>query len=48
VRDVAVLAAIGIGPDERRRVPGVSVALSEAGVHGRVFLESLPSRPQPC
>ena len=30
VRDAAVLSAIGIGPDERRRVLGVSVALSEA------------------
>lgn len=30
VRDVAVLSAIGIGPDERRRILGVSVALSEA------------------
>ena len=35
VLDVAVLSAIGIGPDERRRVPGVSVALSEAEVHWR-------------
>ena len=32
VRDVAVLSAIGIGPDERRRILGVSVALSEAEV----------------
>ena len=39
VRDVAVLSAIGIGPDERRRVLGVSVALSEAEVHWRGFLE---------
>ncbi len=30
VRDVAVPSAIGIRPDERRRVLGVSVALSEA------------------
>ena len=30
VRDAAVLSAIGIGPDERRRVLGVSVALSDA------------------
>lgn len=36
VRDAAVLSAIGIGPDERRRVLGVSVALSEAEVHWRV------------
>jgi len=44
VRDVAVLSAIGIGPDERRRVLGVSVALSEAEVHWRAFLESLVAR----
>ncbi len=39
-----VLSAIGIGPDERRRVPGVSVALSEAEVHWRGFLESPVAR----
>ena len=44
VRDVAVLSAIGIGPDERRRVLGVSCALSEAEVHWRAFLESLQKR----
>ena len=44
VRDAAVLSAIGIGPDERRRVLGVSVALSEAEVHWRAFLESLQAR----
>lgn len=44
VRDVAVLSAIGIGPDERRRVLGVSVALSEAEVHWRAFLENLVAR----
>ena len=44
VRDVAVLSAIGIGPDERRRVLGVSIALSEAEVHWRAFLESLQAR----
>jgi len=44
VRDAAVLSAIGIGPDERRRVLGISVALSEAEVHWRAFLESLQSR----
>ena len=32
VRDAAVLSAIGIGPDERRRVLGVPVALPEAEV----------------
>ena len=44
VRDAAVLSAIGIGPDERRRVLGVSVALSEAEVHWRAFLENLQER----
>lgn len=39
-----VLSAIGIGPDERRRILGVSVALSEAEVHWRGFLESLVAR----
>jgi transposase-like protein len=44
VRDAAVLSAIGIGADERRRVLGVSIALSEAEVHWRAFLESLQAR----
>ena len=44
VRDAAVLSAIGIGPDERRQVLGVSVALSEAEVHWRAFLENLQAR----
>ncbi len=44
LRDAAVLSAIGIGPDARRRVLGVSVALSEAEIHWRDFLESLPAR----
>jgi len=44
VRDAAVLSAIGVGSDERRRVLGVSCALSEAEVHWRAFLESLVAR----
>lgn len=44
VRDAAVLSAIGIGPDERRRVLGVSCTVSEAEVHWRAFLESLLER----
>lgn len=44
VRDCAVFSAIGVGPDERRRVLGVSVALSEAEVHWREFLEGLVAR----
>ncbi len=44
VRDAAVLSAIGIGPDQRRRVLGVSCTISEAEVHWRAFLESLVKR----
>jgi putative transposase len=43
-RDAAVLSAIGIGPDERRRVLGVSCTVSEAEIHWRAFLESLLER----
>lgn len=41
VRDVAVLIAVGVGADSKRRVLGVSVSLSEAEVHWREFLRSL-------
>ena len=44
VRDVAVLSAVGILPDGSRSVLGVSVALSEAEVHWRDFLDSLVAR----
>jgi len=44
VREVAVLTAIGVGPDQRRRVLGTSIALSEAEVHWREFLETLVAR----
>ncbi len=44
VRDCAVLIAIGIDPKGKRSVLGVSVALSEAEVHWRSFLESLQLR----
>jgi transposase-like protein len=44
VRDCAVLIAIGILPDGRRTVLGVSVSLSEAEVHWRAFLEQLCQR----
>jgi transposase-like protein len=44
VRDAAVLSAVGVGPDGRRRVLGVSAALSEAEVHWRAFLEDLVGR----
>jgi len=42
--DCAVLVAIGIDAGGKRRVPGVSAAFSEAGVHWRGFLESLVQR----
>ena len=42
--DTAVLSAIGIGPDDKRRVLGVWVASSEAAVHWRDFLQSLVAR----
>ena len=40
----AVLSAIGIDPEGRRSVLGVSVKLSEAEVHWREFLASLKER----
>lgn len=44
VRDAAILSAIGIDPEGRRRVLGVSAALSEAEVHWRSFLDDLVGR----
>lgn len=44
VIDVALLTAIGITPDGKRRVLGTSVALSEAEVHWRDFLDQLVAR----
>lgn len=44
VRDSAVLIAYGIDESGKRRILGVSVALSEAEVHWRAFLESLTAR----
>jgi putative transposase len=44
VIDCAVLIAIGITPDGKRSVLGVSVSLSEAEVHWRTFLKSLIDR----
>src|SRR4051794_37003506 len=44
VRSCAVLVAIGIGPDGKRSVLGVSVSLSEAEVHWRDFLAGLQAR----
>lgn len=42
--DCAVLVAIGVTVDGKRRVLGVSVALSEAEVHWRQFLNDLVRR----
>jgi len=42
--DCAVLVAVGITQSGHRRVLGVSVALSEAEVHWRTFLNSLVRR----
>jgi putative transposase len=44
VRDAAILSAIGVDPEGRRRVLGVSAALSEAEVHWRSFLDDLVGR----
>lgn len=44
VVDCAVLVAIGITPNGKRSILGVSVALSEAEVHWRTFLKSLMER----
>jgi len=42
--DCAVLIAMGVAPDGKRALLGVSVALSEAEVHWRAFLQSLLQR----
>lgn len=44
VRDAAVLSAIGIDADGRRRILGVSSQASEAEVHWRAFLDGLVER----
>lgn len=44
VRDAAILSAVGVDREGRRRLLGVSVALSEAEVHWRAFLDSLIAR----
>ncbi len=44
VIDCATLVAIGVRNDGKRQVIGVSVALSEAEVHWRTFLQSLQAR----
>jgi putative transposase len=44
VQDAAVLTAFGVTAAGTRRVLGLSVAVSEAELHWRAFLESLASR----
>jgi putative transposase len=44
IRDAAILIASGVGRDGKRRILGVSVSLSEAEQHWRLFLEGLISR----
>ena len=44
VRDVAVLTAVGIDQQGKRRILGVSVEVKEAELHWREFLESLVRR----
>lgn len=44
VQDAAVLIAVGVSPDGKRDILGVSVALSEQEVHWRSFLQSLVQR----
>jgi len=44
VRDAAVLSAIGIDKEGKRRILGVSAKLSEAEVHWRDFLDNLVAR----
>jgi transposase-like protein len=44
VRDLAVLVAVGVNPQGKREILGVSVSLSEHEIHWRTFLESLKKR----
>ena len=44
VTDCAVLIAMGVSAEGKRAILGVSVALSEAEVHWRTFLQSLTQR----
>jgi len=44
VRHLAVLVAVGVNPEGKREILGVSVSLSEHEVHWRAFLESLKAR----
>jgi putative transposase len=44
VRDAAIRSAIGIDEDGKRSVLGLSVALSEAEIHWRSFVDILVAR----
>lgn len=44
VRDAAVLIAMGVTPQGKRKVLGVSISLGEQEVHWREFMESLLKR----
>jgi len=44
VRHMAVFVAVGVTPQGKREILGVSVSLSEHEVHWRTFLESLQQR----
>ncbi|HEX7234753.1 MAG TPA: IS256 family transposase [Nitrosospira sp.] len=44
VCDLAVLSAVGINPQGKREILGLSVSLSEHEAHWRAFLESLKQR----
>jgi putative transposase len=44
LRDAAILIASGVGRDGKRHILGVSISLSEAEQHWRLFLESLVER----
>jgi transposase-like protein len=44
IRDAAILIGSGVGRDGKRRILGVSVSLSEAEQHWRLFLEGLLGR----
>lgn len=44
VRDLAVLSAVGVNPQGKREILGVSVSLSEHEIHWRAFLASLKQR----
>ena len=44
VRHLAILVAVGVTPQGKREILGVSVSLSEHEVHWRAFLESLKQR----